>query len=113
VITDVSEKLIASTIRVKRITMLGTLAITGKVTDNILPSSLILFTLIMEARPSSETSSFHKGNRAAHPRRRHSSNSLFFVLNTGIHEMLKNSCSCVLPVCKLALAGKLRECYVT
>jgi hypothetical protein len=56
--TDVSEEYIASIIRVKRICELGTpLTITRKLdTTNVIPSSLILFTLIMEAIRSSETS---------------------------------------------------------
>jgi hypothetical protein len=47
--TEVSEKHIASIIRVERINELG-------VTANVIPSSLILVTLRMEAILSSETS---------------------------------------------------------
>jgi hypothetical protein len=63
--TDVSEELIASTIRVRRIGKLETLAVTSNrsmlrlqllVTANLVSSSLILLTLIMEATRSSETS---------------------------------------------------------
>jgi hypothetical protein len=57
--TDVSEEVIASKIGVKRISELGTiLALTNNVT-----SSFILFTLMMEAIRSSETSVL---TRAAH-----------------------------------------------
>jgi hypothetical protein len=62
-ITDVSEEDIASTIRVTRIDLLGTiLAISSKRSTlrrnaaNVLPSLPILVTLMMEAIPSSETS---------------------------------------------------------
>jgi hypothetical protein len=58
--TDVSEELGASIIRVTRIGELGTLAITSNrrtlVTAHIVPSSLILVPLIIEAPSSSETS---------------------------------------------------------
>jgi hypothetical protein len=50
--TDVSEELSVSVIRVTRIGELGTLA----VTINVVPSSPILATLMMEALSSSETS---------------------------------------------------------
>jgi hypothetical protein len=57
--TDVSEELIASIIRVKRICELGTLAVSNRprlsVTVNVVPSSPILVTLMMEALSSSET----------------------------------------------------------
>jgi hypothetical protein len=65
VIADVSEERIASIIRVARIGELGTtLAVTTNrssvlrllVTANVVPSSPILVTLIMEALRSSETS---------------------------------------------------------
>jgi hypothetical protein len=65
VITDVSEELSASIIRVTRIGELGTtLAVTGKrrtlrlllVTASVVPSSPILVTLMMEALSSTETS---------------------------------------------------------
>jgi hypothetical protein len=61
--TDVSEEHIASIIRVARIDELGiTLALFLRsvrrlvVVDNVVPSSTILLTLIMEAIRSSETS---------------------------------------------------------
>jgi hypothetical protein len=61
--TDVSEELSASIIRVTRIGELGTmLAITSNrhtlllVMANVVPSSLILVTLMMKALSSSETS---------------------------------------------------------
>jgi hypothetical protein len=62
--TDVSEKISASIIRVTRIGELGTLAVTSNrrsvrwllVTANIVPSSPILVTLMIEALSSSETS---------------------------------------------------------
>jgi hypothetical protein len=60
--TDVSEELSASIIRVTRIGKLGTtLAVTSSVrrllvTVNVVPSSPIIVTLIMEALSSSETS---------------------------------------------------------
>jgi hypothetical protein len=64
--TDVSEKLSASIIRVKRTGELGTLAVTSNrrtmrrntmllVTANVVPSSPIHVTLMMEAPSSSET----------------------------------------------------------
>jgi hypothetical protein len=58
----VSEENIDSIIRVTRIGELGTLAITGiamfqlLITANIVPRSLFVFTLLMAAIPSSETS---------------------------------------------------------
>jgi hypothetical protein len=57
--TDVLEERITSIIRVKRISELETtLAVTTKllVTTNVVPSSPILVTLMMEAIRSSETS---------------------------------------------------------
>jgi hypothetical protein len=57
--TDVSEELSASIIRVTRIGELGTLAVRFRrllVTANVVPSSLILVNLMMEAESSSETS---------------------------------------------------------
>jgi hypothetical protein len=63
--TDVSEELSASIIRVIRIGELGTLAVTSNrrtlrvfrllVTANVVPSSPILVTLMMEELSSSET----------------------------------------------------------
>jgi hypothetical protein len=62
--TDVSEELSASIIRVTRIGVLGTLAVTRNrrtlrrnllVTTNVAPLSPILVTLMMEALSSSET----------------------------------------------------------
>jgi hypothetical protein len=69
--TDVSEELSASIIRVIRIYELGTmLAVTSnrltlrrKVTANVVPSSLILVTLLMEALSSSETSVITRATR--------------------------------------------------
>jgi hypothetical protein len=49
--TDVSEKRVASIIRVKRIRVIQLL-----VTANVVPSSLILFILMMEDTNFSETS---------------------------------------------------------
>jgi hypothetical protein len=65
--TDVSEELSASIIRVRRIGELGTtLAVTSNrivhrllVTANVVPSSPIVDTLMMEALSSSETSEPH------------------------------------------------------
>jgi hypothetical protein len=55
--TDVSEECSASIIRVTRIGELGTLTVTSNCfTANVVPSSLILVTLMMEALHSSETS---------------------------------------------------------
>jgi hypothetical protein len=58
--TDVSEERSASIIKVTRIGELGTLVITSNcrllVTANVVPSSPILVTLMMEALRSSETS---------------------------------------------------------
>jgi hypothetical protein len=62
VITDVSEELIASIIRVTRIGELGTtqqylcIVLQLLVTANVVPSSPILVTLMMKAIRSSETS---------------------------------------------------------
>jgi hypothetical protein len=61
VITDVSEELSASIIRLTRIGELRTLAVTRSVrrmlvTANVVPSSPILVTLMMEKLSSSETS---------------------------------------------------------
>jgi hypothetical protein len=63
--TDVSEELSASIIRATRIGKLGTLAITSNrrirrvlVMANVVPSSLILVTVMIEALSSSETSVF-------------------------------------------------------
>jgi hypothetical protein len=58
---DVSQGLSASIIRVTRIGELGTLAVTSNlrrllVTADVVPSSQILVTLMMEALSSSETS---------------------------------------------------------
>jgi hypothetical protein len=66
--TDVSEELSASIIRVTRIGELGTtLAVTSNrqtlVTANVVPSSLILVTLMMEAPSSSETSILARATR--------------------------------------------------
>jgi hypothetical protein len=64
IITDVLEERIASIIRVTRIGTLETLAVTATeacqmlwlpVTANVVPSSLILVTLMMEAICSSES----------------------------------------------------------
>jgi hypothetical protein len=59
--TDVSEELSVSIIRVTGIDELGTLAVTSNRRTvaslvNVVPSSPILFTLMMEALSSSETS---------------------------------------------------------
>jgi hypothetical protein len=67
--TDVSEELSASFIRVTRIGELGTtLAVTSSmyrllVTASIVPSSLIVVTLIKEALSSSETSVLARATR--------------------------------------------------
>jgi hypothetical protein len=65
--TDVSEEDIASIIRVTRICELGTLAVTIVlrllVAANVVPSSQILFTLMMEAILSSETLVFTRATR--------------------------------------------------
>jgi hypothetical protein len=66
--TDVSEELSASIIRVTRIGELGTkLAVTSKRRTlyrvNVVPSSPILVTLMMEALSSSETSVLTKAKR--------------------------------------------------
>jgi hypothetical protein len=75
---DVSEELSASIIRVTRICELEKLAVTSNrcqlpVTANVVHSSPILVTLMMEALSSSETSVLTRGHTAYHPRRRHSS----------------------------------------
>jgi hypothetical protein len=57
--TDVSEELSASIIRVTRLGELGTLTVTSNrllIMANVVPSSPILVTLMMEALSSSETS---------------------------------------------------------
>jgi hypothetical protein len=69
--TDVSVDLSASIIRLRRIGELGTLAVTSNrssmhqllVTANVVPSSLILVTVIMEALSSSETLVLTKATR--------------------------------------------------
>jgi hypothetical protein len=69
---DVSEELIASLNKVKRIGELGTLAVTSNpstlfrllVTANVVPSSPILVTLMMEAIRFSETSGSYKSHIA-------------------------------------------------
>jgi hypothetical protein len=67
--TDVSEELSASVIRVTRIGELGTtLAVTSnrrtlRKNTNVVPSSPILVTLIMEALSSSETSVLTRATR--------------------------------------------------
>jgi hypothetical protein len=66
VITDVSEKLSASIIKVTMIGKLGrTLAVTSNLilTANVLPSSAILVSLMMEALSSSETSVLTRATR--------------------------------------------------
>jgi hypothetical protein len=65
----VSEELIASIIKVKEISELGTtLAVTSLlVTANVVPSSLISFTLMMEAMSSSETLVFTRVTRRKIP----------------------------------------------
>jgi cobalamin synthase len=73
VITDVSEKSIASVIRVTRIGELGTLVVTSSsmrqllVTADIVPSSLIGVTLVMEVISSSETSALTRATRSNIP----------------------------------------------
>jgi hypothetical protein len=76
VITDVSEERIASIIRVKRIRQLGTLAVTSNffrtvlrllVIDNIVPSSPILVTLMMETTRPSATSVLTRATRCQTP----------------------------------------------
>jgi hypothetical protein len=67
--TDVSEELSASNIRMTRIGELGTLAVflcsvcRLLVTANVVPSSMILVTLMMEALSSSETSVLTRATR--------------------------------------------------
>jgi hypothetical protein len=70
--TEVSEECIASSIRVTRIGQLGTLAIISDflrsvlqllATANVVPSSPILVTLMLEARRSSETSILARATR--------------------------------------------------
>jgi hypothetical protein len=67
--TDIPEELSASFIRVTRIGVLGTtLAATSNqrmllVKANVVPSSLILVTLMMESLSSSETSVLTRGTR--------------------------------------------------
>jgi hypothetical protein len=72
--TNVSEEHIASIIRVTRISQLLTsLAVTSNqflVIVNVFHSSLTLFTLIIQAIRSSETSVLNKIHAASHPRRR-------------------------------------------
>jgi hypothetical protein len=64
---DVSEELSASIIRMARIGQLGTLAVASVrrllVTANVVPSSPILVTPIMEALRSSETSVLTRATR--------------------------------------------------
>jgi hypothetical protein len=61
--TDFSEELSASIIRVTRISELGTTLAVCRllVTANVVPSSPILVTLMMEMLNSSETSVFTRG----------------------------------------------------
>jgi hypothetical protein len=79
--TDVSEERIASIIRVTRIGELRiTLAAISSVLRllvkaNVVPSSQIFVTLMIEALCSSETSVL-TSHKASHPRRRYSSSSL-------------------------------------
>jgi hypothetical protein len=69
--TDVSEELSTSFIKVTRIGELGTLAVTSNrrtlrrllVTASVVPSSLILVTLMKEALRSSETSVLTRATR--------------------------------------------------
>jgi hypothetical protein len=64
--TDVSEH-IASIIRVKRISELGIMLGTLLVTDNIVFSLLVLFTLMMEAISSSEMLGLTRATRRHDP----------------------------------------------
>jgi hypothetical protein len=66
--TVVSKELSASIIRVTRIVELGTLDVTSNrrrllVTSNVVPSSPILLSLMMEALRSSETSALTRATR--------------------------------------------------
>jgi hypothetical protein len=75
--TDISLELSASFIRVTRIRQLGTLAATSNlrtlqrnrllVTANVVPSSLILVTLMKEALSSSKTSVLTRATRRNFP----------------------------------------------
>jgi hypothetical protein len=61
--TDVSEELNASIIKVTRIDELGTTLVVCLVTAKVVPSSLVLVTLMMEALSSSETSVLTRATR--------------------------------------------------
>jgi hypothetical protein len=72
--TDISEELIAFFLRVKCTSELETaLAVLQLlIIATVVPSLLILFTLMIETRRSSEPSSLFKDHTASHLRRRHS-----------------------------------------
>jgi hypothetical protein len=80
--TDVLEKLSASFIKVTRIGELGTmLAVPVRqllVTASVVPSSLILVTLMKDAKFLRNVGSY-KSHTAWHPRRRHSSSQCLFT----------------------------------
>jgi hypothetical protein len=71
--TDVSEEIIASIMRIKRISKLGKVSSNQQlkvqllVTANAFPSSLILFTFMMEAILSSEASVLTRAIRCNTP----------------------------------------------
>jgi hypothetical protein len=67
--TDASEESVASIIRVKIISELGRKLAVAQllVTANVVPSSLILFALMMEATRSSETSVLIRATRCHTP----------------------------------------------
>jgi hypothetical protein len=67
--TEFSEELITYIIRKKRISELGTTAVSiNVVTNNVCPNSLILFTLLMQVIRSSKTSVVTRATRRHIPK---------------------------------------------
>jgi hypothetical protein len=96
VITDVSEELSASIIRVTSLAELGTLALTSRntlrrlvVMFNVVPSSQILVTPIMEALGSSEISVIKRATRRNIPEDGILHQLLHFHLTTGKTNRIK------------------------